>query len=138
VAVLELYKARSVKSPAARFTGFFHYIRRVFGFQLRSLPISFYTQPADNFLHPERRDSLIFKNRPISARAILSKLRAGALKDRFTARDVHRPRWAGLDDHDHVQLGLDLLRDHDWIAPIELETGGRPRVEYAINPRGKP
>jgi hypothetical protein len=42
VAVLELYKARSVKSPAARFTGFFHYIRRVFGFQLRSLPISFY------------------------------------------------------------------------------------------------
>jgi putative DNA primase/helicase len=73
-----------------------------------------------------------------AARAILSKLRAGALKDRFTARDVHRPRWAGLDDHEHVQLGLDLLRDHDWIVPIELETGGRPRVEYAINPRGLP
>ena len=33
------------------------------------------------------------------------------------------------------RLGLDLLCDHGWIAPIELETGGRPRTEYAINPK---
>ena len=72
-----------------------------------------------------------------AARAILSKIRKGDLKDRFTARDVYKNHWAALDDHEHVQLGLDLLCDHDWIAAIPLETGGRPRVEYAMNPAGK-
>jgi hypothetical protein len=73
-----------------------------------------------------------------AAEAILSKLRAGALEGRFTARDVYRRDWAGLVDRDRVQLRLDLLCDYDWIAPVELETGGRPRTEYLINPRGKP
>jgi putative DNA primase/helicase len=71
-----------------------------------------------------------------AARAILAKLRSGALKDRFTARDVYMHRWAGLTEPDHVQLGLDLLCDHDWLAADHVETGGRPKVEYRINPRG--
>ena len=72
------------------------------------------------------------------ARAILSRLQAGALEDRFTARDIYRRGWPGLDSPDHVQLGLSVLCDHDWIAPVDVETGGRHRIEHLINPRGKP
>ena len=70
-----------------------------------------------------------------AARSILAKIQSGDLKDRFTARDVYQRDWAGLTERDRVQAGLDLLCDYGWIAPIELETGGRPRTEYAINPK---
>ena len=73
-----------------------------------------------------------------AARTILAKIHSGELKDRFTARDVHQRDWAGLTDRDRVQLGLDLLRDYDWIVPVGLDTGGRPRDRDIINPRGKP
>ena len=75
-----------------------------------------------------------------AARSMLAKIQSGDLKDRFTARDVHQRDWAGLTERDRVQAGLDLLYDYGWVAPIELETGGRPRIEYLINPkvRAKP
>lgn len=72
-----------------------------------------------------------------AACAILTKIRNGDLNDRFTARDVKQHHWAGLDDHERVQLGLNLLCDHGWVVSIDLETGGRPKTEYAINPRGR-
>lgn len=70
-----------------------------------------------------------------AARAILAKICGGDLKDRFTARDVHQRNWAGLTERERVQAGVDLLCDHCWMAPITVETGGRPRVAYAINPK---
>ena len=72
-----------------------------------------------------------------AAKAILTKIRAGALKDGFTARDVCRNHWSGLANPDHVELGLTLLCDHDWIEANPVETGGRPKVEYTINPKEK-
>src|SRR4029077_3529314 len=42
-----------------------------------------------------------------AARAILSKLRAGELRDTFTAREVHQHDWSGLPDRDQVQEGVD-------------------------------
>src|SRR5262249_7121830 len=64
-----------------------------------------------------------------AAEAILSHIRKGHLKDGFSARDVHRPRWSGLTEHAQVQAGLDLLTDLDWIASQDVRfpiTGGRP------------
>jgi len=79
----------------------------------------------------------------IAAEAILTHIRRGALKDGFTARDVHRPGWSKLTDHDHVRRGLDLLVDLDHLAAqVSGNTGygGRPKVSYRINPvsRGSP
>jgi hypothetical protein len=73
----------------------------------------------------------------VAARAILAKIRAGVLKDRFTVRDVYMHHWSGASDPDHAQIGVDLLCDHNWLAADHIETGGRPRVEYVVNPRGK-
>jgi len=73
-----------------------------------------------------------------AAKAILARIRKGDLSDGFTGRDVHRPRWSNLSDHDHVQAGLDLLADLDWLFAAKRETGGRPSIAYRINPRGLP
>jgi hypothetical protein len=73
----------------------------------------------------------------IAAEAILTHIRRGALKDGFTARDVHRPRWSRLTDREHVRRGLDLLVELDHLAEIEAQKtgyGGRPKVSYRINP----
>ena len=71
-----------------------------------------------------------------AAKAILSRIRAKQLEDGFTARDVHRPRWSRLTDHDQVQAGLNLLCDLDWLAAQSIATAGRSKTAYRINPRG--
>jgi putative DNA primase/helicase len=75
-----------------------------------------------------------------AARAILARIRKGALSDGFSARDVQRHGWSGLTDCEHVQLGLDLLVDLDHLAAQAVagtDRGGRPKITYAINPRGR-
>jgi putative DNA primase/helicase len=74
-----------------------------------------------------------------AAKAILARLRKGDLPATgFTARDVHRPRWSGLTEIEHVHAGLDLLADLDHLvaetAPAG-DRGGRPKTTYALNPR---
>jgi putative DNA primase/helicase len=74
-----------------------------------------------------------------AAQAILKHIRGGDLKDGFTARDVHRPRWAHLTDHEQVAAGLTLLVDLDYLAERQQALGpqgGRPKTTYMINPRG--
>jgi Protein of unknown function (DUF3987) len=73
-----------------------------------------------------------------AAKAILKHIRKGDLRDAFTGRDVHRPRWSDLSDRGHVQAGLDLLCDFDWLKSEPrpaAASGGRPSVAYRINPR---
>ena len=74
------------------------------------------------------------------AEAILAHIRRGALKDGFTARDVHRPGWSKLTDQDHVRRGLDLLVELDHLAADATGNPGcrgRPKVCYRINPASR-
>jgi putative DNA primase/helicase len=76
----------------------------------------------------------------ISAEAILTHIRRGALEDGFTARDVHQRGWSRLTDRDHVGRGLDLLVELDHLAADATGNpgyGGRPRVSYRINPASR-
>jgi len=70
-----------------------------------------------------------------AAKAILTHIRRGDLVDGFTARDIRQRDWANLTDRDQIQAGLGLLADHDWIAAERIDTGGRPKITYRINPR---
>ena len=72
-----------------------------------------------------------------TAKAILSRIRKGDLSGGFTARDVYRREWSNLSDRNHVQAGLDLLADLDWLAANTVQTGGRASVTYSINPRAQ-
>jgi Protein of unknown function (DUF3987) len=70
-----------------------------------------------------------------AARAILGKLRTGALSPTFSQRDVYRAGWAGLGDREVVGEALAVLEDHGWIRRmVTAETGGRPRAEYTTHP----
>lgn len=72
-----------------------------------------------------------------TAKAILTRIRKGELSEGFKARDVYRRGWSNLSNQSHVQAGLDLLSDLDWLAAKTTQTGGRPSVTYSINPRGQ-
>ena len=71
-----------------------------------------------------------------TAKAILSKIKRGELLDGFTARDIYRRAWANLSDREQVQAGLDLLTDFDWLELRTVQTNGRARATYVINPKG--
>src|SRR5262249_37622266 len=70
----------------------------------------------------------------IAAKEILKHIRKGDLKNGFTAREAHRPRWTGLTDHEQVKDGLGLLVDHNHLRVESVKTGGRSTATYAINP----
>ncbi|RAK15009.1 uncharacterized protein DUF3987, partial [Salipiger aestuarii] len=50
----------------------------------------------------------------------------------FTARDIQRRGLAGLQLANAVQAALDVLEQADWVMRFREETGGKPRVVYAV------
>lgn len=70
-----------------------------------------------------------------TARAIIAKIRNGALSAVLTVRDIYRPQWAGLTDLDTIKAGVKLLVELDWLIETRKNTGGRPTVEYRLNPK---
>jgi hypothetical protein len=74
-----------------------------------------------------------------AAKTILKHIRKGDLQDGFTAREIQRRGWSNLSERDHVQAGLEVLCDLDWLWAercIAGTTGGRPSFTYRFNPRG--
>jgi putative DNA primase/helicase len=60
-----------------------------------------------------------------------------SLHNPFTARDVSKKGWSGLDDTLAVERALGILEDRGWVKSREVPTsakGGRPTVEYWIHP----
>ncbi len=54
----------------------------------------------------------------------------------FTARDVYRKNWAGLDTIEAVNEGIECLVDYYHLIPKEhltTSTGGRPTISYEWN-----
>ncbi len=74
-----------------------------------------------------------------SAKAILAKLRAGAIeyadKERlaFDARTIYRAGWAGL-DRDATYAGLELLADLHYLRQVTEPTDGRTATLWIVNP----
>jgi putative DNA primase/helicase len=74
-----------------------------------------------------------------AAKAILAHVKAGNLKDGFTARDVHQRAWSHLTEREQVGAGLELLVELGHLAEVAVLSGpqgGRPTKTYRINPRG--
>lgn len=69
------------------------------------------------------------------ARLILDKVRAGALADGFTRRDIHQHGWRGLTSIERVAAGLAVLVERGILQPVDVRDGGRPKTNYRIEPR---
>jgi hypothetical protein len=73
-----------------------------------------------------------------AAIAIAKRLKNGSIRNGFSARDIHQKDWMDLTDHGHVSAALELLEELWWIRKDKIETNGRPKHIYSINPRIKP
>ncbi len=68
------------------------------------------------------------------AHRLADKIRAGAITDGMTIRDIYRPQWSGLTNTDTVCAGLEILNRHNWLRVIEQDTGGRPSDIIEVHP----
>jgi putative DNA primase/helicase len=74
------------------------------------------------------------RSRISAAKELLKKIPNAYGSAPFTAREVKRRHWSGL-DCDAVDAGLDLLVEYQWIIDLEQDRGiGRPTVIYQLNP----
>lgn len=94
---------------------------------LRALTLAEYFESHARRLHGSGRRVVVR-----AAKAILEKARTpDTLPDPFTARDVYRHEWSGL-DRARVADALDLLAAHGWLSEASIETGGRPTATYSL------
>jgi hypothetical protein len=70
-----------------------------------------------------------------AAARILDRLRKRDLPERFTVHQLKRPCWSGLTDRATINGALAMLVDQGWLSESEIETGGRPRVDFLTHPK---
>jgi putative DNA primase/helicase len=84
--------------------------------------------------HARRLYASVMRADDIAARALLEKLRRGEAKAPLVAREIYRRCWSGLSALEDVEGALGVLETHGYVRRVEVATGGRPRVEYAVHP----
>lgn len=70
-----------------------------------------------------------------SAHALASKIKAGKISSPFVARDVYRNEWADLSGPKETERAIKILGAAFWVRSEEVQTNGRPRLQYFINPK---
>ncbi len=68
-----------------------------------------------------------------AARLLWQRLEKGELEAPFTARDLKRKHWAGLQDK-KADGALKVLELHGYLARERQDTGGRPTAVWHVNP----
>jgi hypothetical protein len=87
--------------------------------------------------HAERVYSSALDTVDANAKTILTKIESGKLLDRFSAGDILRGGWTGLDSLEDVNSALTRLMDYSWLKQVTTrpEAGtGRPSIRYHVNP----
>ncbi|CAM8635462.1 Primase, C-terminal 2 [Burkholderiales bacterium] len=67
------------------------------------------------------------------ARTLAKRLLKGDLQSGFTARTVYSKGWYGL-SRANVTPALEQLSELGWLREVVPQTGGRPTIQYLINP----
>lgn len=70
-----------------------------------------------------------------AARRLANRIGRGDLPDPFGSRDVWRKGWSGLTNLDAARAAIDILCDLDWLREERIETAGRAKTVYHVNPR---
>ena len=86
--------------------------------------------------HAVRAYASVTSAHSIAARALLQKIRTGAVASDFSARDVYRRGWAHLADREQTEPALRMLVEHEFLRSRLQETGGRTATVYTVNPLG--
>lgn len=84
--------------------------------------------------HASRLYSAAMVPETSGAAALLKRIKAGALGNEFTPRQVAQKGWSGLNTPEAVRKAADTLADYDWLRHEIQQTRGRPSDRYVINP----
>jgi hypothetical protein len=84
--------------------------------------------------HAERLYGAVHGHDNAALRALAWKLVAKALSSGFTCRSVYLKGWTDLSDKARVETALERLTELGWLRERLVETGGRKRMEYDVNP----
>lgn len=87
--------------------------------------------------HARRMYSADESNTTDTAQLILERIENGSLADGFSRRDIMQKGWSGLRDHTEVARALRTLVNHGWLRRETIQTKGRPRDAFLINPAAK-
>lgn len=70
-----------------------------------------------------------------AGQSLLRKISSKELQAPFTAREVQRKGWSGLNTPEMTKSVLDLLEDLNYIKGVQSHHCGRPTTLYSINPK---
>lgn len=92
------------------------------------------------YLHSHAGRAYAAGTRPATegAAALLAKIRAGAVTDGFSPRDVYLKGWAHLGTPEEAHAAARMLCDLHHLRRVEHRPGtggGRPAITYQINPK---
>jgi putative DNA primase/helicase len=85
--------------------------------------------------HARRIYGIGINSAAVSGKALAKRISKGELKDGFTLRDIYRKHWAGLSEKQAVEQAVDLLLELSWLRARDVNTGGKPKTYYDINPK---
>lgn len=71
------------------------------------------------------------------AKALLAKIKTGAVSDGFKPADVYLKGWAHLGNPEEAHAAINMLCDLGYLRRVEILPGirgGRPSITYQINP----
>ncbi|HWQ91555.1 MAG TPA: DUF3987 domain-containing protein, partial [Clostridia bacterium] len=85
--------------------------------------------------HARRIYGLLWDVRQRSAAALAKKIRAGSIKDGFTAREIYLKGWHLVDTPELVKDACRELIEAGWIREETTTSGGRPKIQFRINPK---
>ncbi len=72
------------------------------------------------------------------ANLLARRIKKGQLTGPFTVRQVYRKGWTGLSEAGEIEKGAAILEELGWLRSNPImpgEKGGKPTVEYHVNPR---
>lgn len=84
--------------------------------------------------HARRLYASISQAPAVAAVQLAKRIQSGMLDDLFTARDVYRMGWTGL-DRQQTEAAIDVLTSLNWLDDRVEATAGRTKTRYAINPK---
>lgn len=90
-------------------------------------------------LHARRIYGLASNMRTQSIHVLSTKIKQGALEDKFSLRDIYRKGWSLLKDKENAEAAVAELIRLNWIKEISTHPslGGRIKKEYVIHPEIK-
>lgn len=85
--------------------------------------------------HARRIYQSVTQHSLVAANLLAKKITGGRLPNPFTGRDVYNNGWSGLSTPEDVEKAAEILEEAFWIRSKTVQTGGRPKVQYRINPK---